>query len=208
MKITWIGHASFKIEQDGYTIITDPYADGSVPGLKPLRDKANLVLCSHEHGDHNARSLVQIEPAGDCPIRITKIETWHDDVKGAKRGPNTIHILEAGGVKAAHLGDLGCGLEPEQIKQLKGLTVCMIPVGGHYTIDGEQAAALIRELNPRTVIPMHYRDDEAGFGFNVISTVEPFASRMASVCRTEESSISTDELPDAQAVILKPRDLV
>ena len=59
MKITWIGHACFKIESDGYTLIFDPYADGFVPGLKPLREKADMVLCSHEHGDHNAKKLVE-----------------------------------------------------------------------------------------------------------------------------------------------------
>jgi L-ascorbate metabolism protein UlaG (beta-lactamase superfamily) len=67
-------------------------------------------------------------------------ETWHDEVKGAKRGPNTIHILEAEGIRIAHLGDLGCELEEDQIQKLKGLDLCLIPVGGHFTIDGKQAA--------------------------------------------------------------------
>ena len=60
MNITWIGHSCFKIESDGYIVITDPYEDGYVPGLKPLRESADMVLCSHEHGDHNARSLVSV----------------------------------------------------------------------------------------------------------------------------------------------------
>ena len=207
MKITWIGHSCFKIEQHGYTIITDPYEDGSVPGLKNLREKANMVLCSHEHGDHNARSLVTVEEAQSCPFKITAIDTFHDDVKGAKRGPNKIHIIEADGVRAAHMGDLGCSLTPEQIEKLKGVTVCLIPVGGFFTIDGKQAASLIRQIAPRTVIPMHFRDDKAGFGFDVIDTVGTFMKEMDSICVLPESTISTDALPDDQAVVLRPRDL-
>ncbi len=207
MKITWIGHSCFKIEQDGYSIITDPYEDGYVPGLKRLREKANMVLCSHEHGDHNARSLIKTIPAEQCPFRITKLETWHDDVKGAKRGPNTIHIIEAGKIRIAHLGDLGCMPEKEQIEALKGLEVCLIPVGGHYTIDGRQAAELIRQIDPQKVIPMHYRDDEKGFGFDVIGTVGTFTEQMDSVCVLNEDTIDTEDLPDAQVIVLTPRDV-
>ena len=207
MKITWIGHSCFKIEQNGYSIITDPYEDGYVPGLKKLREKANMVLCSHEHGDHNARSLVKTIPAEQCPFRITKLETWHDDVKGAKRGPNTIHIIESGGIRIAHLGDLGCMPEKDQIEALKGLSVCLIPVGGHYTIDARQAAELIREINPETVIPMHYRDDKKGFGFDVIGTAGTFTELMDSVCVLNENTIDTEDLPDAKVIVLVPRDV-
>ena len=207
MKITWIGHSCFKIEQDGFSIITDPYADGYVPGLKPLRETADLVLCSHEHGDHNARSLVTIQHGKACPFTITKLETWHDEVKGAKRGPNTIHIIEDSGTKIAHLGDLGCEPEEDQLELLKGVTVCMIPVGGFYTIDGKQAADLIRKINPRTVIPMHYRDDKKDFGFDVIDTCGTFAELMDSLSVLGGSTIDTDHLPEARVVILTPRDL-
>ena len=206
MKITWIGHACFKIERDGFALILDPYEDGYVPGLKPLRESANMVLCSHEHGDHNAKDLVEITEGQGCPFTITTIDTFHDEVQGAKRGPDTIHIIDDGNFRIAHLGDLGCELEKEQIEQLKDLDVCMIPVGGHFTIDGKQAAELVHVIQPRVVIPMHYRDDKAGFGFDVISTVEEFAESTDSVVRVEQSTLSMDDLPDAQVVILSPRD--
>ena len=207
MKITWIGHACFKIESNGYTLILDPYEDGYVPGLKPLRESANMVLCSHEHGDHNAKDLIEITEGKSSPFTIMTIETFHDEVQGAKRGPDTIHIIDDGSFRIAHLGDLGCELEKEQIEQLKNLDVCMIPVGGHYTIDGKQAAELVHQIQPRIVIPMHYRDDKAGFGFDVISTVEDFAESMDSVVRLDQSTFSIGDLPDAQVVILSPRDV-
>ncbi len=207
MNITWIGHSCFKIESGDFTLIFDPYEDGYVPGLKPLRETADMVLCSHDHGDHNAKDLVELKEGQSCPFTVTTIETFHDEVKGAKRGPDTIHILDDGNVRIAHLGDLGCELEEGQIEQLKGVDVCLIPVGGYYTIDGRQAAELVHLIQPRVVIPMHYRDDKAGFGFDVISTVEDFAERMDSVTRLEQNSISMNDLPDAQAVILSPRDV-
>ena len=207
MNITWIGHSCFRIESNGYIVITDPYEDGYVPGLKPLRESADMVLCSHEHGDHNARSLVSVREGGVCPFTIEKIETWHDEVKGAKRGPNTIHILEAEGIRIAHLGDLGCALEKDQIQKLKGIDICLIPVGGHFTIDGKQAAELVHVLQPGTVIPMHFRDDRAGFGFDVISQVDEFSECMDSIVSLSENSVSTDHLPDAQVVVLVPRDV-
>ena len=207
MKITWIGHVCFKIESNGYTLILDPYEDGYVPGLKPLRESANMVLCSHEHGDHNAKDLIEITEGKSSPFTITTIETFHDEVQGAKRGPDTIHIIDDGSFRIAHLGDLGGELEKEQIEQLKALDVCMIPVGGHYTIDGKQAAELVHQIQPGIVIPMHYRDDKAGFGFDVISTVEDFAESMDSVVRLDQSTLSMDDLPDAQVVILSPRDV-
>ena len=208
MKITWIGHSCFKIESDGYTIITDPYEDGYVPGLKPLRESADMVLCSHEHGDHNARDLVEIRKGSVCPFTVETIDTWHDEVKGAKRGPNTIHIIEAEGIRLAHLGDLGCELEENQIRKLEKLDVCLIPVGGHFTIDGKQAADLVHRIQPKLVIPMHYRDDRAGFGFDVISEADVFTKCMDSVVTLGECSLSTDRLPDARVVVLQPRDTV
>lgn len=208
MKITWIGHSCFKIEQDGYAVIIDPYEDGSVPGLRPLREKANMVLCSHEHGDHSARERVEMVQKEVCPFTVEKINTWHDDARGEKRGRNIIHVIASGGTRIAHLGDLGCTLEEKELEQLQGLTVCMIPVGGFYTIDGKQAAELIRSLAPRLVIPMHYRDESAGFGFEVIDPVDVFAEQMDSLKVLNQSTISTQDLPDAQVVILKPRDLM
>ena len=93
MKITWIGHSCFKIEEGGHSIVIDPYDDNYVPGLKPVRESAQVVLASHEHGDHNARNRVTLVPGGEGPFTITKIETYHDPEKGALRGRNTIHVI-------------------------------------------------------------------------------------------------------------------
>lgn len=172
IKITWLGHACFQVECDGYTVILDPYADDYVPGLAPLRAKANQVVCSHGHSDHSAAELITVEKKQKSPFQITQIQTWHDDREGMLRGSNTIHVFDNGEFRIAHLGDLGCELTAEQKNQLAGLDAVMVPIGGYYTIDAEQARKLMTELSPKVIIPMHYRSDR--FGFDVLGTLDMF----------------------------------
>ena len=161
MNIQWIGHSSFRIS-GSKTIITDPY-EGI--GLDYPEISADIVTVSHGHHDHNAVESVKGDPAivADAGIRkvadvsITGYNTYHDDVQGAKRGRNVVYVIKMDGVKIAHLGDLGCMPDDSVLGALEGVDVLLIPVGGNYTIDGKTAAALVAEVKPRTVIPMHYK---------------------------------------------------
>lgn len=172
MILTWLGHSCFKVEADGYTVIIDPYEDGSVPGLKPIRGEANLVLCSHEHRDHNARSIIALKERTKSPFNVSKIITYHDDKRGKLRGNNTIYVLDDGNNSIAHFGDLGCELEKEHIEQLKNVDVVLIPVGGYYTINALLAKRLVEQIQPRIVIPMHYSGDD--FGYDVLGGIEDY----------------------------------
>lgn len=207
MNITWIGHSCFKIEKDGYVIVTDPYEVGSVPGLKDVDEQANMVLCSHEHFDHNARKLVQLTAAEKNPFTVTQIDTYHDDEKGAKRGPNTIYILDDGEMKTVHFGDLGCELEPEQLDMLKGIDVALVPVGGFFTIDAAQAANLVKQIQPKVVIPMHFKSE--AFGFDIIGSVEQFEALVSDVVRMDGSELKAAQIKDmtGKTVVLKPANL-
>lgn len=92
----------------GYAIVIDPYADGKVPGLRPLNVSAHEVLTSHGYDDHNAAGAVgRLAPTSSSPFTVTRVLSAHDVKRGSFRGPNTIHVLEAGGLRVAHLGDLG-----------------------------------------------------------------------------------------------------
>ena len=208
MKITWIGHSCFKIEEGGYSIVIDPYDDNYVPGLKPVRERAQAVFASHEHGDHNARERVTLVPGGKTPFTVTKIETYHDPEHGALRGRNTIHVFSAGGRRIAHFGDLGCELEKDQLEQLKGLDAALIPVGGFYTIDAAQAADLVARIQPAHVIPMHFRAGNNRFGFDKIGTVEQFTDLMEPVIFTGSSVLDLDSPPEEQVVVLTPKNVV
>ena len=202
MKLTWLGHSCFKMESNGYTVILYPYEDDYVPGLAPVRETADAVFCSHEHKDHNARAVVTLkQDKTPSPFTITEIHTWHDEVQGAKRGENCIRIFDDGTYRVAHLGDLGCELEPEQIEQLKGLDAVMIPVGGFYTIDATQAKVLIDQIQPRVTIPMHYRG--ADFGYDVIGTLDEFMNLCDCVVEYAGNSIELNGEMLQQVAVLK-----
>lgn len=173
MTIQWLGHACFRLEAGGYSIVLDPYRDGMVPGLHALHATANEVLCSHQHEDHAYVQAISLMPAGTpSPFAVTAIESYHDDAQGTLRGTNAIHVLEANGIRACHLGDLGHPLSPTQIAAIGRLDVLMLPIGGHYTIDAPTAYGVAASLDARVVIPMHYRTE--AFGFPVIGTLDAF----------------------------------
>ena len=166
LDLRWNGHACFSLTCRDFTVVFDPYADNYVPGFGPLDLEADLVLCSHGHGDHSAANVVKLRTGRQNPFTITTIDTFHDPQGGALRGENTIHILEVGGLRAAHFGDIGCELTPTQMAELQGLDVAMIPVGGFYTIGPEEAKALMDKLGAKVVIPMHYRMGDVGLPAN------------------------------------------
>lgn len=170
--ITWLGHACFQVESEGYKIVFDPYEDGSVPGCGPIRTTAHQVICSHGHHDHSAANLIELLPPTESPFRITRLDTWHDDTQGTKRGPNTITILDHGSLRIAHMGDIGCELTSKQKDILKGIDAVMIPVGGFFTIDAVQAKKMADEIEAKVVIPMHYRTET--MGYDVIGTLDAF----------------------------------
>lgn len=200
LTIKWHGHSCFSVTADGYTIVLDPFADGSVPGLPNLELNANRVLCSHQHSDHGCTDVVTVTEKENSPFNILKIDTFHDDAQGAKRGPNRIHILEAAGIRVVHFGDLGCMLTAEQIDLLKKADVVMIPIGGFYTINAEQAKEIVSLLGPKVVIPMHYRSDT--FGYPVIGRLEEFTKYCKNVVSYETDTFVLDADTKAQTVIL------
>ena len=178
MKLTWYGHACFLAETAEGSVVFDPYAPGSVPGLTlpPLR--ADAVVCSHGHRDHGYAAGVALS-GREPDFTLRTIPCFHDDRQGALRGENRITVLEAEGLRLVHLGDLGHALSAEQLAEIGKPDVLLIPVGGHYTIGPAEAEALARALEPRLAIPMHYRG--AGFGYDVIGPVEDFTRRFENV---------------------------
>lgn len=173
IQIKWLGHSCFRVECEDYAIVLDPFEPGSVPGFKDIEEVADQVLCSHEHHDHNYRAGVTLRDDGrKNPFTVTALPSFHDDCQGAKRGPNTIHLLEAEGLRVAHFGDVGVMPAPEVLEQLQNLDAIMLPVGGFYTVGPKEAQEIVKAISPRVVIPMHYRSDR--FGFDVLGTVEDF----------------------------------
>jgi len=165
MTITWFGHSCFRIEAKEGSVLTDPF-DKEI-GLRPPKIKDDIVLVTHQHHDHNNIGDANpeafiIQNPGEYEkqgIAIRGIQSYHDDKEGAERGLNTIYVLKAEEMTIAHLGDLGHKLTDSQVEEIGDVDVLMIPVGGNYTIDGKMAVEVISQIEPKIIIPMHYKID-------------------------------------------------
>ena len=170
MNITWLGHSCFILEAEGFRALLDPY--GEVPGLPDVETEADAVYCSHDHFDHAYTEKVRLTSGRTSPFTVTEVRTFHDDKGGTLRGTNVIRKFTAGGVSAAHFGDLGHPLSPEQLAALGPCDAILIPVGGFYTIDAVTAKAVAEAAGAPVVIPMHYRSGPVGF--DALGTLEDF----------------------------------
>jgi L-ascorbate metabolism protein UlaG (beta-lactamase superfamily) len=173
--VRWYGQSAFLIEAE-QSVFVDPFGDlGSAEfRYRPVDGvEANLVLVTHEHRDHNAVDRIAGDPvvirstAGtfDTPVgRVVAVASEHDDLAGTVRGPNSIMCFSLGRLRFCHLGDLGqAALRPEQVEAIGAVDVLFLPAGGGPTIGGETAAAVVGALEPRLVVPMHFRTEAIGF---------------------------------------------
>ena len=143
-------------------MVTDPYPPAV--GLKLARMDAEVVTVSHEHENHSFTQVVregayEIRGPGEyevAGVSVIGIPTYHDAEKGAKHGRNTVYLIEIDDVRVCHLGDLGHKLDDTEAEAVTSADVLLVPVGGEAAMNGAQAAEVVRQLEPRYVIPMHY----------------------------------------------------
>ena len=172
MKIIWLGHACFALESDGYRAVIDPYHE--VEGCADVDTWANAVYKSHGHHDHDYFDGVKLLPAEESPFLVETVETKHDGENGALRGDNTVHIFSLHGLRVAHLGDLGHLLTQDQLASIGQVDAVMIPIGGTYTLDPQEAKSVADAIDARVVIPMHYREGSKDYA--VLRTAEEFTA--------------------------------
>ena len=190
--ITYHGHACFTLEHEGCRAVIDPYGWGMVPGQPDLHLEAEAVYCSHSHGDHNFTDAVTLVPAkGPLPWTVAEFETPHDEEGGAKRGMNTVRIFHCGGIRIAHLGDIGCFPDENLAKALEGVDCMLIPVGGFFTVGPQTAWQIIRAAQPRVAVPMHYRTDD--MGFDIICHIDDFVKLCGEVRQGSNTLCVTPE---------------
>jgi L-ascorbate metabolism protein UlaG (beta-lactamase superfamily) len=212
MHLTYLGHSCFKIQDkigsDGITVVTDPY-DGSI-GLRAPSLEADIVTVSHSHQDHNNTKAIRgnafvIESAGEYDVKgvlIEGVDSYHDEKSGGDRGHNIIYRINIDDINIVHLGDLGHLLDPKQLEKLTGADILLIPVGGKYTLDAKKAVEVVSQIEPRIVIPMHYK---AGSSKLDIDGVEKFIKELGLKPTYEDKlKISKKELPveDMELVVL------
>jgi len=208
MKIKWLAHAAFLITAgDGTRIITDPYETSESLRYGEITEAADIVTVSHEHGDHNNVGAVKGNPQvvkGDAEakgIKIRAVATAHDDKSGGERGPNTIFCFEIDGIRVCHAGDLGHLLSAKQVAAIGPVDVLMVPVGGFFTIDASAATKVCQQLNPKVIIPMHFKTEKLAFP---IQDAEGFLEGKDNVTRAAGSEIelTKDTLPASPQIIL------
>jgi L-ascorbate metabolism protein UlaG (beta-lactamase superfamily) len=210
MKIKWLGHACFLITaKDGTRVITDPYAVGGGINYSPITETADVVVVSHDHGDHSNVSTIQGKPevvknSGTKTaksIQFKGIATYHDASQGQQRGPNTVFCFTVDDIKLCHLGDLGHVLSPEQVTEIGAVDMIFVPVGGFFTIDAPVASHVCDQLKPKIVIPMHFKTPKCAYP---IADVEDFLKGKKDVRRVggSEVDLEQDKLPAATEIVL------
>lgn len=213
MQIKYLGHSAFAIISAGGTkIITDPYTTSPDLTYGEITESADVVTVSHDHHDHCNVAAVGGDPqvlravgsATAAGIRFKGVLSYHDEDGGRLRGNNVIFCFEVDRVKVCHLGDLGHRLDGKQLREIDGVDVLLIPVGGYYTIDARVATAVCEQLKPKVIIPMHYRTDK---GLPSIAGVDEFLRGKPKVkwLDTSQVDFKAGELPEAgQIIVLKP----
>jgi L-ascorbate metabolism protein UlaG (beta-lactamase superfamily) len=215
MKIKWYGHAAFKITtDDGVKIIIDPYESGAFGGALSygkITDEADVVLTSHDHDDHNYTkdlngNYTVFKAEGSYKekgITIEAISCYHDPSKGKERGNNLIFVIDDGMLRIAHMGDLGHMLAHDTLQKMGRVDILLLPVGGFYTIDADEAGKVMQAINPKVTIPMHYKTPKCEFP---IAGVDTFTEGRNGVktTRAHEIEMKKESLPaDPEIVVMQ-----
>jgi len=164
LQIRWHGHACWEITNK-LTLVTDPH-DGKSIGIPAPNVAGDVILVSHDHYDHNSVKTVEKEGSKVVTderkrtineIEIKGIESFHDECKGTKRGSNIMFKFVVDGIKFCHLGDLGHLLDEEALEKIGEVDILFIPIGGTFTVDDKEAWEIIKKINPKIIVPMHYK---------------------------------------------------
>ncbi|MCL2786790.1 MAG: MBL fold metallo-hydrolase [Methanomassiliicoccaceae archaeon] len=206
MRIRWHGHSCFEIT-DRVTIVIDPH-DGKSLGIKPPSASADIVLMTHDHSDHNSFKTIReshkdvFAYTGEFEFKGLKfvgLQTDHDDRGGAKLGKNVMYMMNVDGISICHCGDIGKMPDADVMGRIKNVDILMVPVGEVYTMNVRDVIEFIEAVEPRVIIPMHYR---VGGLSMPVNPVDSFLDMVG--CDVEhvgnEMDVSADELPSETTV--------
>ncbi|PIZ24391.1 MBL fold metallo-hydrolase [Candidatus Collierbacteria bacterium CG_4_10_14_0_8_um_filter_43_86] len=216
MEITYFGHSCFKLKSKGGLVIyLDPFKSEMV-GIPLLKDVADVVTVSHPHEDHSSLDVITgpisrpstfvIDREGEYEIagvQISAMKTFHDKNNGADRGKNLIMFIVMDGMHILHLGDICHKLSESQIEKVGSVDALMIPVGGTFTLDANEAMEMIKEIQPSYAIPMHFKT--ATSKILELTTLENFLEKNKFPVSGESlHKIKLDEgsLPDDTQILL------
>lgn len=207
MNIRWLGHSCFLFTNlEGLRVLTDPFNEKV--GYPVPHIETDIVTVSHHHNDHDSVQVLPGKPQiadGEGPhnfsgLSIQGTATFHDAEQGAKRGKNTLFTFAMDGVRIVHLGDLGHLLTTNNLARVGQVDIACVPVGGFYTIDAEQAFKVVQQLNPKIVLPMHYKLNDT---FSLpIEGIDHFLAFFDHVERLKTLDITSASLPQFQETVV------
>jgi len=199
--IQYLGHSSFKIASDDFSVVLDPFKNGSVNGLIfPKKIEANLVLCSHEHHDHNAREYIKLVPSTKNLI-YREYLLPHDHEQGNKRGSVYGRIFSFDNISFAHLGDVGDISPLNLFDPFIGVDVLFLPINGFYTISAKETKLLTDYIKPKLIIPMHYQIKNPPSGYPDNGQIEIFKSLFPNYLKVSYTITMNPDLYSYNALI-------
>ena len=211
MQITWYGHSCFLIKTSiGKRILIDPF-DNNL-GYDNNFPKCDLITISHNHFyssylNNSNNTTKVINEIGTFDMNFLKIEgfnSFHDKCNGLKRGPNIIYIFKDDTYSLCHLGDLGhipCSLV---LEKLKNIDILLIPIGGHFTLNGFEAAKLCKLISPKYIIPMQYKTNKTSL---YLDDPKNFIISMKHIKKINSNVLDTSDLDftsKSECILLTP----
>lgn len=208
MDIDWLGHSCFRLREGGVTIVTDPY-DKSIGYVMP-RVRADIITVSHDAPGHAAATIIKgdarvLSKPGEYEVKgvfITGIQTWRAAPAGGEaKEENTVFVFEFGDLTVCHLGDLARALTQAQVEAMPDIDVLLVPVGGGSALDADKAAEVISLIEPRIVIPMHYKTPYVNLPLDPLSK---FLKEMGAAEHAPQESlrVTRSELPEETQVVI------
>jgi len=206
IKIRWHGHSCFEFSNEK-SLVIDPH-DGVSIGIAPPKARADIVLITHDHFDHNQARVVEKpdtivvrESKRIDDIDITSIKAYHDKEGGKKRGEINMYLVRYDFLKFLHVGDLGHLLDEETIKKIGKIDMLFLPVGGVFTIDAEEAYEIANKIDTRVIVPMHYKIEGLSLPIDRIDKFLEIASQSYPIRHVaNEIEIEKEDIPETKEV--------
>jgi len=219
LQIEYIAHASFLLHFNNHTLLLDPFADSVwISYTFPRNIKADAIFSTHPHYDHDGGIFRDLKPywqdkipfyqdPGNYQIgdfNIEGIKGKHCEPYGKEFGQkNTIFIFDVAGIRIAHWGD-NEPINDTTAAKLTDIDILMLPIDDSYHIlKAEETAEVIRRVDPKIIIPMHYKitdlEPTPGKPKNLESIDEYIASRENVISLNGNlKEISSSEIPKSQ----------
>lgn len=210
-EIRWFGHSCFRIRAREAIVIMDPV--GKKTGYTPSKQTADIVTVSHDHPGHNNVQMVKpeyelINGPGEYELHgvfINGLRTYHDKVKGAERGYNTVFELDIDGLRIVHLGDLGHQLNDDIVEAYTDVDIVFAPAGGGPLLSAAEVAEVVGNLSPKMVIPMQYRTDQGDKDRDEIAAFARHLGTELPASAVDKLTVRTSDLKEQmQLVLLQP----